>query len=104
MTKENELNKEKAPHILNTSSNLLGFSLVALTSFKSLGIPNIAFELRMGAVCVFCFAISSLLSYASIQAKYVRKSEKLELVADFVFFAGQIMLTIMALYIAFNLF
>ncbi len=103
MTDRNaELNIERAPHILNTSSNLLGFTFLILTSTRIVGLPNGSVVPKIAAGCVAIFAVSSFLSYASIHAYSMRRSRYLESVASYIFFLGQLLLTIGAILLSIN--
>lgn len=102
MAENQELNAERAPHILNTSSNLLGFTFLILTSTRIVGLASDSVVPKIAAGCVAIFAISSFLSYTSIHA-YTRKcSRYLESVASYIFFFGQFLLTIGAILLSIN--
>ena len=94
------IEREKAPHILNTSSNLLGFSFLILTSTRAIGLPQTSIATKIAATCVVIFSVSSLISYTSIQTKIKERSQLLEDIASFFFFFGQLILTVGAILIA----
>ena len=98
----NELNTERAPHILNTSSNLLGFTFLILTSTRIVGLQNGSIVPKIAAGCVAIFAISSFLSYASIHARSLQRSRYLESMASYIFFLGQFLLTVGAALLSVN--
>lgn len=102
MNENQELNTERAPHILNTSSNLLGFTFLILTSTRIVGLPAGSIVPKLAAGCVAIFAVSSFLSYASIHAYSLRRSRYLESIASYIFFLGQLFLTIEAILLSIN--
>ena len=102
MKKEIESNTEKAPHILNTSSNLLGFTFLILTSTRIVGLSRGSVVPKIAAVCVAMFAISSFLSYLSILSSSPRRSQHFEAAASYIFFFGQLLLTIGAILLSAN--
>lgn len=102
MKQETELNRERAPHILNTSSNLLGFTFLILTSTRVVGLPSYSPVPKIAAGCVAIFAISSFLSYMSILSRSLRRSRQYEHAASYIFFLGQLLLTIGAMLLSAN--
>lgn len=97
---ENE--KDKSPHILNASSNLLGLCFVVLTSLKLLNIAGktIIDELTTGAIMLFM--ASCVLSFLSIRGS-IKKSGRLENIADIFFLAGLSLLFVTTLLFSFNI-
>lgn len=80
--------KKTAPHILNASTNLLGFCLVIITSLKITKFSHHSYldEFTMGAI--FCLMISCALSFLALKSSNRRRSEILENLADILFFAA----------------
>ena len=95
-------NTERAPHILNTSSNLLGFTFLVLTSTRIVGLSATSPVPKIAAGCVAIFAISSFLSYASIHSNTHARSRYFEDIASYIFFFGQFLLTIGAVLLSLN--
>lgn len=95
---------EKSPHILNSSSNLLGFCLVVLTSIKISKFSTATAIDEITGLSAIVLMISCILSFLSIRSKSELKSEKLERVADVFFLIGLISLAITILLVSFNLF
>ena len=89
-----------APHILNTSANLLGLCFIILTSLRALGHASTISESITGIAAVF-FAVSCWYSFMSMKSKTDKKIERRELVADISFFIG---LTIIMVIIIGNVF
>ncbi|WP_379963639.1 hypothetical protein [Epilithonimonas sp. UC225_85] len=80
--------KKTAPHILNASTNLLGFCLVIITSLKITKFNHHSYldEFTMGAI--FCLTISCTLSFLAIKSTDKKRSDKFENIADVLFFAA----------------
>ncbi|WP_345199846.1 hypothetical protein [Chryseobacterium ginsengisoli] len=77
--------EKKSTHILNASSNLLGFSLVIITSLK---ISKISQSTHLdefaGVACLF-FAFSCFFSFLAIRSKHEDRSHRFETIADYLF-------------------
>lgn len=80
--------KKTAPHILNASTNLLGFCLVIITSLKITKFSHHSYldEFTVGAI--FCLMMSCALSFLAIRTDKEKLSDKLENVADILFFSA----------------
>ncbi len=94
----------KSPHILNSSSNLLGFCLVVLTSIKISKFATATIIDEITGLSAIVLMVSCILSFLSIRSKSEYKSAKLERVADIFFLIGLITLGITVLLVSFNLF
>ena len=100
MTEKND--KENiAKHILPVSSNLLGLSFILLSFIKlsDFSAKTIIDEI-LGVVMVL-FLASSIFSYASMRSR--RQADFFEKVADVIFFAGLISLTLISMMIVFEI-
>ena len=95
---------EKSPHILNSSSNLLGFCLVVLTSIKISKFAAATIIDEITGLSAMMLMISCIISFLSIRTKNETHSEKLENVAGIFFLIGLISLAITILLVSFNLF
>ncbi len=93
----------KSTHILSTSSNLLGFTFLVLTSIKGLGLPQSSLIDESVALCVALFALSSSLSFLSIRTSEESKSDQYESLADYVFLAGLAVITLVTVLMAFDI-
>lgn len=91
----------KAPHILNTSANLLGICFLALTSLKVLKLNEITFINECTSVATILFMSSSILSFLSIRSTS-GKSIKYENITDLVFLPGLIWHFITIMMVTFN--
>lgn len=96
-------NGSKSPHILNTSTNLLGFCLIVLTSIKVMHFNNSTLIDDSTGVAALLLMASCLLSFLSMREDNGRKSEQLEKVADYVFLVGLICISVTTVLVSFNL-
>ncbi len=92
----NNDNNNNSPHILNASSNLVGFSFIVLTTVRVLGLPNITIIDKIATAEILLFCVSSLFSFMSMRAASERRSNLYENVADYIFFSGLIILSLAA--------
>jgi hypothetical protein len=95
---------EKSPHILNSSSNLLGFCLVVLTSIKISKFAAATIIDEITGVSAIMLMISCILSFLSIRSKNESHSEKVERIAEIFFLIGLIRLAVTILLVSFDLF
>ena len=93
----------KSPHILNTSANLLGFTFIVLSSIKGFGLPQAGIIDELTSFCVVLFAISCLVSFAAMRAHDEQQSSKLELIAEYIFFGGLLIVTAIAILLALDI-
>ncbi|SEW04411.1 hypothetical protein SAMN05421841_0768 [Chryseobacterium wanjuense] len=77
--------EKKSSHILNASSNLLGFSLVIITSLKISKISQSTYLDEFASVASVCFAISCFFSFLSIRSADKKRGNKFEDIADYLF-------------------
>ncbi|SEN10309.1 hypothetical protein [Chryseobacterium taichungense] len=77
--------EKKSTHILNASSNLLGFSLIIITSLK---ITKISHSTHLdefaGVACLF-FAFSCFFSFLAIRSQREKQGFRFETIADYLF-------------------
>ncbi len=92
----------KLPHILNTSSNLLGFTFLILSSIKALGFSQGTIIDEMASLGILLFAVSSLTSFISMRLKSKERGQRMEILAEYVFMFGLMLLTVLALLLAFD--
>jgi hypothetical protein len=93
---------DNSQHILSTSSNLLGFCFIVLTSLKVLKLQEATIIDEITAVAILLFMTSSILSFLSMRSSK-RFSQRYENFADFIFLSGLILLFITTMLIAFNI-
>ena len=98
MEKDNQKNN-RAPHILNASSNLLGLCFVVLTSLKILKFSNTTLIDELTIVATILFMTSCCLSFLSIRGNTTRY----ENTADITFLLGLVILFITTLLFSFNI-
>lgn len=94
---------EKSTHILATSSNLLGFTFLVLSSIKGLGLPQGGIIDESVAFCVVIFALSSFFSFVSIRTSGESQSQQFEAIADYIFLVGLFSIVIVAVLLAFDI-
>ncbi len=95
-------NNDKSPHILNASSNLLGLCFVVLTSLKVLNISGKTIIDELTTVAILFFMSSCILSFLSIRGN-IKKSGRMEKLADIFFLSGLTLLFITALLFSFDI-
>ena len=96
-------NNSKSPHILNTSTNLLGFCLIVLTSIKVAGFNHSTIIDDCTGIAAILLMASCLLSFLSLRTKNNNRSERLELIADYTFLIALICVSITIVFVSFNL-
>ena len=96
------MGKSSSQHILNTSSNLLGFCLVVLTSLKVTKYSETSFiDEFTGTACVV-LALSSIFSFLSIRSGNEKLINRYERIADNIFIVGLIFIFAITFMIAFS--
>lgn len=96
------MNKKTAPHIVNTSANLLGFCLFVITSLRINGsVIGSKIDEFTSVVAIF-LVLSCLFSFFSIRAKEVIRKVKLEKIADYCFIIALLGILIIILLITLN--
>lgn len=92
-----------SPHILNTSSNLLGFCFLVITSLKIGNHQDQTVVDEILVIAALIFMASTILSFLSIKTKSERKTIFWENLAVYCFLAGLFILLIVIVLIAFDL-
>ena len=95
-------NNEKAPHILNASSNLVGICFIVLTSLKVLNVSKTTIIDEVTTLAIMAFMASCLLSFLSLRSQGPR-SYKLEKMADLIFISGISLLFITTILFTFDI-
>ncbi len=88
-------------HILNASSNLLGFCFVILTSIKFLKLSERTYIDETVTIALVFFMLSCILSFLSIRGN-IKSNGRFESVADYFFLGGMGILFLTAVLILFN--
>ncbi len=96
-------NPEKSPHILNTSSNLLGLCFIVFTSLRVLKLKEQTIIDELTAVATLLFMTSCLFSFLSLRSRHEVRSARYERIADVVFLGGLFLLFGTTMLISFNL-
>lgn len=97
------MSQEKSPHILNTSSNLLGFCLIVLTSIKISRWGGATIIDDITGLAAVLLVISCILSFLSMRSQKEVRSEKLESAADIVFLVALVCIALTIVFVSFNL-
>ncbi len=97
------MNNNKAPHILNTSSNLLGFCLIILTSIKISKFNQATFIDDLTGAAAILLMMSCIFSYLSMKTMSDTRSERLENAADIVFLIALVLISLTIIFVSFNL-
>ena len=98
-----QINKDaSAPHILNTSANLLGLCFIILTTIGLLHIKAKTYLDEATVIAMIMFMGSSIASFLSMKT-LGRASQRFECFADIVFLIGLVILFLTALLISFNI-
>jgi hypothetical protein len=102
MAAGNNDRKNVSKHILPTSANLLGLCFLILTLKKLWKGNNVVqFVDKLDGIVILIFLAASFLSYASMRV--TRRGDLYEKVADGVFLAGLLLLSLIAVVTAFEL-
>ena len=88
--------------ILNTSSNLLGFCLVVLTSLKITKYNQTSLIDEFTGVACIVLALCSFLSFMSIRSENQKKTNRFEKIADTIFIIGLVCVFFITFAIAFS--
>ena len=96
------MTKATAPHIVNTSANLLGFCLFVITSLRINGsIISSKIDEFTSVVAIF-LVLSCLFSFFSIRSKIPMRKHRLERVADYCFIVALLGILVIILLITMN--
>ncbi|TWF35292.1 hypothetical protein FHW36_10979 [Chitinophaga polysaccharea] len=96
-------NHSKSPHILNTSTNLLGFCLIVLTSIKVARLNNATIIDDCTGIAAILLMASCLLSFLSMKTRRDKHGERLEQIADYTFLVALICVSISIVFVSFNI-
>ncbi len=83
--KKNIKMEKKSPHILNASSNLLGFSLIIITSLKIAKMSESTYLDEFAGVACILFACSCCFSFLAIRTRHEKREYTYETIADYLF-------------------
>ncbi|MDA3615040.1 hypothetical protein [Polluticaenibacter yanchengensis] len=98
-------NTKTSSHILNTSTNLLGFCLFVITALHVSDKHEGTLVDEFASVIALMLALSSLLSFFSLRNQSnTRVSERLENIADVLFIISLIAIVVLIIIILLNFF
>src|ERR1035437_9993877 len=92
----------KSSHILNTSANLLGFTFFVLISIKGLGLSQYGIADKITGICIVLFSFACFISFLSMKSTSEIRTKRYEDIADFIFFIGIFLCTVLSILILFN--
>ncbi|HEY1871386.1 MAG TPA: hypothetical protein VGG71_10020, partial [Chitinophagaceae bacterium] len=93
----NNNNDNKSPHILNSSSNFLGFCFLVITSLKFLKLAEKTIIDEITSICFVIFMFSCLCSFLSIRSKS-KRAELYETIAEYSFLSGLVIIFLMTVF------
>lgn len=96
------MENNKSPHILNTSSNLLGFCLIVLTSLKISKYNEATLIDECTGIAALLLMVCSFLSFLSIRTLKEHLSARYEKTADLIFLIALTLIFIITFLIAFS--
>ena len=96
------MQSNKSSHILNTSSNLLGFCLIVLTSLKITAYNEVTLIDEFTGVAAIFLTTCSVFSFLSLRTKTEKLSLKYERIADIVFLTSLLMIFVITFFVAFS--
>ena len=95
------MSKKCSEHILSTSSNLLGFCLVVITSFKISGLSSKTYVDEFTEVATVILVVCCILSFLSIRNSDKPSGARYETIADYLFVFCLIIILVVTIMIAF---
>src|SRR3982750_1481065 len=96
------MSDNKSSHILNTSSNLLGFCLIVLTSLKISKFSEVSLIDECTGIASILLMACSFFSFLSIRTLKENLSFKYERIADVIFLIALVMIFAITFLIAFT--
>lgn len=93
----------KSQHILNTSSNLLGFCLIVLTSLKISKLSEVSRIDELTGIACILLVSSCLFSFLSIRTSKEKLTVRYESLADYIFIVALIMVFVITFMVAFSI-
>jgi hypothetical protein len=93
----------KSQHILSTSSNLLGFCLIVLTSLKISNYSSVSIIDECTGVATIFLMASSLFSFLCIRSKNEKKGLRYEAIADIIFIVALLFIFSITFLVAFSI-
>ena len=91
-----------SPHILSTSTNLLGFCLVVITSLHITNKSEVSILDEITSFVAVLLIFSCMFSFFSIRTSIKKRELQLETIADYLFIASLIGILIVIAIIALN--
>ncbi|KMQ71491.1 hypothetical protein [Chryseobacterium koreense] len=95
--------EKKSPHILNASSNLLGFCLLIITSLKISKISGSTYVDDIAAVASLSLVVSCFLSFLAIRTENDVLEKKYEKYGDYLFLFALVCISCTVIFVSLNL-
>lgn len=95
--------EKKSSHILNASSNLLGFCLVIITSLKVTNYNHGTYIDEIAIIASLCLSISCVFSFLAIRTANEKIENKYEKIADFLFLTALICIALTVIFLSLNI-
>ncbi len=92
--------ERKSSHILNASSNLLGFCLVIITSLKVTRYAHGTYIDEATGIASLCLAASCIFSFLAIRTGNRILQPRYEKLADYLFLTALIFITVSVLFLS----
>lgn len=93
----------KSQHILNTSSNLLGFCLIVLTSLKISKLSEVSRIDELTGIACILLVSSCLFSFLSIRTSNEKLNIRYESLADYIFIVALVLVFVVTFMVAFSI-
>ncbi len=84
----------KSSHILNASSNLLGFCLIIITSLRITKTSHGTYIDESAGIASICLAASCFFSFLSLRSGNIKSQKKSEKIAEYLFITALVMITV----------
>lgn len=93
----------KSQHTLNTSSNLLGFCLIVLTSLKISKLSDVSRIDELTGIACILLVSSCLFSFLSIRTSKKKLTVRYESLAGYIFIVALVLVFVITIMVAFSI-
>ncbi|WP_234110627.1 MULTISPECIES: hypothetical protein [Chryseobacterium] len=95
--------EKKSPHVLNASSNLLGFCLLIITSLKISKISGATYVDDIAAIASLSLVVSCILSFLAIRTESDVLEKRYEKFGDYLFLFALICISCTVIFVSLNM-
>lgn len=95
------MKEQRSPHVLNASSNLIGFCFLVITSLRFLNKSSLTVIDEVATIAMVFFMAAALFSFLSL-GRTAKHSNMFERIANILFLIGLILLFISTLLFSFR--